>query len=130
MRLRKNTIDRMIAKAKKLWGLEDWDITWEFDELDIQGSIDPTNWIEKRAVITLDEKTVKAMPRREVFLLVVHEIGHPAIMFISRTAEDWVKNLVKDKQTYDIFSEAMNSAENLVLGHLMSKVIMSKVMKL
>jgi hypothetical protein len=123
MRLRAGTLDRMIANAKKLWGIPEWDITWKFGALPHLGEIDMANYIEKRCVITFDEETVRKCTRLEVYRLVVHEVGHPILEPIERGVLDWVSHLNLNEEQCSIFAEMLNTRENEVLGHVMSSMM-------
>lgn len=122
MRLRTNTLDRMIAKAKKLWGISEWDITYLLGEVPHEAEIDLNNWIEHRAVITFDEHNLHKAVRNEVYLLVVHEVGHVVIAPIWRGVSDWIVNRLTDEER-ETFEESVNTRENEVLGFLMARVL-------
>lgn len=122
MRFQKRTIDGMVRKASRLWGLEDWDLTWEYGRLSYEACIDATHWTEKRAHITLDREAVSSMERKHLFRVVLHEAGHCVVYPIWRCMLDWSDNLM-DKKVRATLEDNVNSAENVVIDYIITKVM-------
>ncbi|HEY4760134.1 MAG TPA: hypothetical protein VIH42_06105, partial [Thermoguttaceae bacterium] len=59
---------------------------------------------------------------RRIRLDIYHELGHPIISPIWRAATDWADHLIRGKKSRAIFEEALNSAENLVLDHIITQI--------
>lgn len=122
MRTDKKTIDNMIRQAGKIWGIEDWDLTWEWRDCFRGADIDCTYWTEKRAKLGLDKKMFRENDRKYLFRIVLHEIGHCVVYPIYRSISDWTDHFA-DKRTRATVEEAINSAENIVIDHMIVQVL-------
>lgn len=111
----------MIAWAARIWGLEDWVFTWKYADIETEAEIDPTYWTEKRAEITLN-KSVKDIDRKRLLRLILHKEGHCVVYPIWRSMTDWTDNLASKKMK-DVYEDATNSAENIVIDHLIVKTL-------
>jgi hypothetical protein len=123
MRLRKGTLDRMIVRAKKAWGIPAWEVTWEFGDPEYMAENRPDFWTEHRAHLLFDETSCKTLPRDVVYRLVLHELGHVVVAPIWRVGRDWVYELVKDDTQRAVYERLTNSAENEVLDFLIRFVL-------
>jgi hypothetical protein len=123
MRLRKGTLDRMIARAKKAWGIPTWEITYEFGVPEYMAENQPEFWTEHRAHLVFDENSCKTLPRDSVYRLVLHELGHVVVAPIWRVARDWVCELEPDGKRQAIFERQCNTAENDVIDFLIRYVM-------
>jgi hypothetical protein len=119
----KKTIDKMIVKSKRLWGMEEWEVVWKWGKAAYGGMVE-YKCTEHRAEITLDRDVVKRMDRRELFRLVLHEVGvHPVLDPIGRGASDWADHYITDKKARASYDEMINSNENVVGDWIITRVM-------
>lgn len=132
--VRNNTafVEKTIAQARKDWGYdEQWVILWKFSKQakeDGGGCIDCEPYGEKgiRLELSVDYKDSRDFERirRDIY----HELGHPVVAPIWRASVDWAKHLIvpPEGKLRDIFEENINTAENLVIDHIVTQIIFRK----
>jgi hypothetical protein len=123
MRIKDAAIDKMIVRAKKLCGIPEWEVTWDWGTPEFMAENDPTWWTEHRAYITLGKKDCASLDRNAMFRLIVHELLHVVVAPIWKSASDWIYELVKDETQRAIFDRAQNTSENTVIDFIISKIM-------
>ena len=118
----KRTIERMISRAKKLWGMDDWTVEWNYADLPHEGESDPRYWTEHRAWITLDKETARDSDQKKIFRIIVHELGHAIVYPVWRAMTDFTDNYLKSAKEKAVYEDSVNSAENIVIDYLITKV--------
>ena len=120
---RKASVDKIIQRAKVSWGLGDWEITWEYADLSHEGESDPRYWTEKRAHIILDKETARNADKKKLMRLVAHELGHAVVYPIWRCMSDFVETYLKSGKEREVYENAVNSAENIVIDWMIVNVL-------
>ncbi len=124
MRAYKKTIDNLVRRGIKAWGLEGWEITWGWDNtINDIAIIDPTLWTERRAHISLNKKEVQCVDYKGLRRTVFHELGHCVVYPIWRSMTDWVDHHIGSGKSRDIYEETINSAENIVIDWIITRVM-------
>jgi len=123
----KRAVEKLIAKAKRRWGVEDWTITFKWGDLPHEAEIDPINATLKQAVITIDRETVKTHTKKYLEYLVTHEVGHVVLAHLWRGVTDWVYHKIGRGKEREIFEEAYNTRENEILDHIIARVMKMNV---
>ena len=119
MKIVPKQIDRLILRAQRLWGLEDWTIEWQFGQCEFEGDIE-IRFTEKYALVTLDKS--KIVDRQNLVRTIYHEVGHCLIEILDRNLSDFVEHYIKNPKTKKIFWERLNTDENVILDHLICRV--------
>ncbi len=119
MRLIKKKVEFYIVQAKLAWGIHEWDITWYPIKLGYGGCIE-IQFTNKEAKMGLDAKVIK--DEQELARTIHHEVGHCLFMGIERGIDDFVEYYITDKKAKATFWEQMNTRENEVLDHIVTKV--------
>jgi hypothetical protein len=113
-------VNRFLAQAQKAWGLTDWTIEWQWGNCSYEGDVE-LRFTEKYALITLDKKNIpdKVILKRTIF----HEVGHCIFEAIERGVSDFADHYIKDKKARDVFYEQLNTRQNEILDHIVTKVM-------
>lgn len=123
---RKTFIDKTIVQARKKWAYdEQWVITWKFSDQATKDGGGRIVWEpvgEKCAAMELSSEYETSTDLKRIRRDIYHELGHPIISAIWRTSTDWADHLIKGKKMRAVFEESMNSAENLVLDHIITQI--------
>lgn len=112
MNITERRVNRILARAQKMWGLGDWTIEWQFGTCEYEGDIE-IRFTEKYALITLDKK--KITDRQNLIRTIYHEVGHCVMSLIERNLSDFADHYIKDKKARDVFYERLNTDENVVI---------------
>lgn len=115
----KKQVDRILARAKKAWGLSEWTIDWQWGKCDYEGDIE-IRFSEKYALITLDR--INNPDRQTLTRTLYHEVAHCVLIVIERGISDFTDHYIKDRRARDVFWEQVNTRENEVIDHLITRV--------
>lgn len=119
MNITAKTVNRILARAQKTWGIPEWTIEWQFGNCDYEGDIE-IRFSEKYALITLDKK--KIPDRTTLNRTIFHEVGHCILIAVERGIDDFVEHYIRDKKARDVFWEQVNTRQNECLDHLVTRV--------
>lgn len=119
-------VDLMIAVARAAWGYdEQWRFTWEWTHTGdgrqaSNSSIECDHLTEKRAHLKLDARLLRDLDqlRREIY----HELGHPIVAPIWRSMSDFAAVHLQGTER-ESYEEAVNSAENVVIDHIVFQLL-------
>ncbi len=115
----KRQIDSVLKKGQKAWGVTEWSVKWEWGQCQYEGEIE-FRFTEKTALITLN----KNIPDRQTLVRTVyHEVGHLVLQIIERNLSDFSEHYIKDKTARKVFDERLNTDENIVIDHIVTKVM-------
>jgi hypothetical protein len=113
-------VTRLLTKAKKSWGIQDWAIEWQWGNCEYEGDIE-IRFTEKYALITLDKKHLT--DKQNLARTIYHEVGHCVTEPIERGAGDFAEHYIKDKQSKTVFYEQLNTRANEVIDWIVVKVM-------
>lgn len=119
MNITKAAVNRILARAQKAWGLQEWTIEVCFGTCDYEGDIE-MRFSEKYALITLDKK--KITDRVNLIRTIYHEVGHCVFVPVERGTSDFAEYYIKDRKARDVFYEQLNTRQNEVLDHIITRV--------
>lgn len=114
-------VDRILARARKAWGLSEWTIEWKWGKCDYEGDIE-LRFGEKYALITLDRN--KITDKTNLIRTIFHECGHLVTEPIERGASDFADHYIKDKKARTVFYEQLNTRANESIDHIVTRVFM------
>lgn len=120
MKITTAQVNRILTQAQKAWGLTDWTIEWQFGNCEYEGDI-VLRFTEKSALITLDKKQIpdRIVLKRTIY----HEVAHCLMAVIERNLGDFTEHYIKDKKARDVFWERVNTDQNIVIDHIIIKVM-------
>lgn len=119
MKLNPKQINRLILRAQKMWGLEDWTIEWQSAKCDYEGDIE-IRFTERYALISLDKEKITDL--QNLRRTIIHEVGHCLLIIVERGIDDFAEHYIKDKKARAVFWEQVNTRQNEILDHLIVKV--------
>ncbi len=127
MKNNRTLIERTIVQARAKWAYdEQWHIDWRFTERAKESGGGYCNWEpvgEKHLSVELDPNYEFSKDLRRIHIDIYHELGHPIVSPIWRAATDWADHLIPKKgKMRAVFEEAINSAENLVIDHIVTQI--------